>query len=74
LYGHFLDDGWGSVQDRQDCYATAQAVRNDLGSARFILSDEKSVWEPTQVLNWLGTTWNLILGTLKIVDRRIKRL
>ena len=47
----FLDDGWGTVQDRQDCRATAQAVRNDLGSAGFIVNDEKSVWEPTQVLN-----------------------
>lgn len=70
----FLDDGWGTVQDKQDCYTTAQAVRNDLGSAGFIVNDEKSVWEPTQVLNWLGITWNSILGTLKIVDRRITKI
>ena len=70
----FLDDGWGTVQDRQDCRVTAQAVRNDLGSAGFIVNDEKSVWEPTQVLNWLCITWNSILGTLKIVDRRITKI
>ena len=70
----FLDDGWGTVQDREDCRATALAVRNDLGSAGFIVNDEKSVWEPTQVLNWLGITWNSILGTLKIVDRRITKI
>ena len=52
----FLDDGWGTVQDREDCRATALAIRNDLGSAGFIVNDEKSVWEPTQVLNWLGIT------------------
>ena len=70
----FLDDGWGTVQDREDCRATALAIRNDLGSAGFIVNDEKSVWEPTQVLNWLGITWNSILGTLKIVDRRITKI
>ena len=57
----FLDDGWGTVQDREECRATALAIRNDLGSAGFIVNDEKSVWEPTQVLNWLGITWNSIL-------------
>ena len=70
----FLDDGWGIVQDKQDCHATARAVRNDLSSAGFIANDEKSVWEPTQVLDWLGLTWNSILGTLKIVDRRITKI
>ena len=60
--------------DRKDCRAAAQAVRNDLGSAEFIVNDEKSVWEPTQVLNWLGITWNSILGTLKIVDRRVTKI
>ena len=45
-----------------------------MGSAGFIVNDEKSVWEPTQVLNWLGITWNSILGSLKIVDRRITKI
>ena len=47
----FLDDGWGTVQDREGCCITAQAVRKDLASAGFITNDEKSVWEPTQNLN-----------------------
>ena len=70
----FLDDGWGIVQDKQYCQATARAVRNHLSSAGFIANDEKSVWEPTQVLDWLGLTWNSIMGTLKIVDRRITKI
>ena len=70
----FLDDGWATVQDRQDCSITAQAVRKDLSRAGFITNDEKSVWEPTQTLNWLGITWNSVLGTLKIVDRRITKI
>ena len=53
---------------------TAAPLLNDLGSAGFIVNDEKSVWEPTQALNWLGITWNSILGTLKIVDRKITKI
>ena len=34
----------------------------------------ESVLEPTQVLNWLDITWNSLLGTLKIVDRRITKI
>ena len=43
-------------------------------SAGFVINEEKSVWEPSQVLDWLGITWNSLLGTLKIVDRRITKI
>ena len=43
-------------------------------NAGFVINEEKSVWEPTQVLDWLGITWNYLLGTLKIVDRRIVKI
>ena len=32
------------------------------------------MWEPSQVLDWLGITWNSLLGTLKIADRRITKI
>ena len=56
------------------CCITAQAVRKDLACAGFITNDEKSVWEPTQNLNWLGIAWNSALGTLEIIDRRITKI
>ena len=43
------------AQSKKDKTATL-AVRNDLDSAGFIVNDEKLVWEPTQILNWLGIT------------------
>ena len=43
-------------------------------SAGFVINEEKSVWKPSQVLDWLGITWNSLLGTLKIVDRRITKI
>ena len=50
----FLDDGWAIVQDRESCRVKALAVRGDLYNAGFVVKEEKSVWEPTQVLDWLG--------------------
>ena len=72
----FLDDGWAIVQDKlkEGCLITAQSVRRDLCNAGFVINEEKLVWEPTQVLDWLGLTWNSLLRTLKIVDRRIEKI
>ena len=70
----FLDDGWSIVEDKEGCLVKAQSVRRDLNSAGFVVNEEKSVWEPTQGLDWLGITWNSLLGTLKIVDRRITKI
>ena len=67
----FLDDGWAIVQDRESYRIKALAVRRDLYNAGFVVNEDKVVWEPTQVLDWLGITWNSALGTLKIVKRRI---
>ena len=49
-------------------------MRADLCNAGFVVNEDKSVWEPTQVLDWLGITWNAALGTLKIVERRIVKI
>ena len=70
----FLDDDWAIVQDRESCRIKALAVRGDLYNAGFVVNEDKSVWEPTQVLDWLGITWNSALGTLKIVERRIVKI
>ena len=68
----FLDDGWAIVQDRESCRIKALAVRGDLYNAGFVVNEDKSVWEPTQVLDWLGITWNSALGTLKIVEEFLR--
>lgn len=64
----------GIVQDTEFCRLTAHTIRGDLIKAVFVVNDEKSVWEPTQNLDWLGINWNSILGTLQIVDRRITKI
>ena len=69
----FLDDGCAIVEDKEGCLVKAQSVRQDLTN---LINEKKSVWEPSQVLDWLGIgiTWNSLLGALKIVDRRITEI
>ena len=55
----------------EGCLIKAQAVSGDLYNACFVV---KSVWEPTQVLDWLSITRSSALGTLKIVERRIVKI
>ena len=70
----FLDDGWSVDKNLQTCRSNARTVRHDLIRAGFVPNDDKSVWEPTQVLDWLGLTWNAAEGTLSIVPRRIQKI
>ena len=49
-------------------------VRNDLSRAGFITNNSKSVWEPVQVLDWLGLRWNAIDATIHIIDRPLRAI
>ena len=70
----FLDDGWSSELDYSKCKTQAKGVRTDLVHAGWIINDEKSIWEPTQVIDWLGLKWNSKEGTLSILERRIDKI
>ena len=39
-----------------------------------ITNDEKSIWEPSQRIDWLGLTWDSALGTIEIVERRFAKI
>ena len=50
----YLDDGAGCLHDFSVAQNTASAVRSDLANAGVVANEEKSIWVPTQVLEWLG--------------------
>ena len=56
---------------RESCRIKVRDVRTDLCNAGFVVNEDNSVWEPSQALDWLGITWNFVLGSLEIVERRI---
>ena len=39
-----------------------------------VANEEKSIWAPTQVLEWLGIVWDLSRGRIFIPHRRIVKL
>ena len=54
----YLDDGFVTAVDYEGCEKMSLQVQNDLLSSGFIVNTEKSVWKPTQLLDWLGFVWN----------------
>ena len=68
----FLDDGWSIADDYNSANIIASRVRSDIRLAGFITNSEKSIWEPTQIITWLGLVWNSTLGTISITPRRVQ--
>ena len=69
-----LDDGFVIDNTYESCKVVSSNVKRDLGSAGFVLNDEKSVWEPRQVIVWLGLRWNSVEGCIHITDRRLRKI
>ena len=51
----FLDDGLGATADYTKARVSSLSVHADLFQSGFVPNKEKSLWEPTQVITWLGT-------------------
>lgn len=70
----FLDDGWLTENSYESACNLAVKIKNDLNAAGFITNDEKSTWDPTQRLTWLGLVWDSAQGTLEITSSRINKI
>ena len=70
----FLDDGLGIEFRYSKSETSSKFVLNILINAGFVTNKEKSVWEPTKILTWLGVTVNLKKGCLYVSEERISNL
>ena len=70
----FLDDGMDMENSIDIARGNGRIIRSDIWSSGFVPNDEKSVWEPIQVITWLGLTWNGVLGTIEIAPHRVTKL
>ena len=70
----FLDDGLGAAADYTKVRISSFSVHTDLLKSGFVPNEQKSLWEPTQVITWLGT----VIGTSQCIisetDTRIQFL
>jgi hypothetical protein len=70
----YLDDGIVIADSLQDAERFSNIIQSDLCKAGFIVNDEKSVWVPTQKLNWLGFSLDSQLNVFEIPDEKLFRL
>ncbi|XP_076099880.1 uncharacterized protein LOC143069233 [Mytilus galloprovincialis] len=70
----YLDDGLGIEQDQEMCKIVSEQVKLDLVRSGFVPKAEKSLWEPTKRLVWLGTFIDTENGFYKIPDNRINKM
>ena len=40
----------------------------------FLINEEESLWEPVQVITWLGTVFDTCQGFVSVTERRISKL
>ena len=51
----YLDDGLGSAVDYNNAKTASLPAHADLCHPGFLANESKCVWEPTQVISWLGS-------------------
>lgn len=61
----FLDDGLGGGINSIKAKINSLTVRADLTRFGFVTNEEKSAWEPVQVITWLGTVFDSCLVFIK---------
>lgn len=66
----YLDDGAGSEKSYNLALTHSNFVRESLAKAGFIVNDEKSIWEPSRNLTWLGLTLNFDTKVIKVTEKR----
>ncbi|VDI63167.1 Hypothetical predicted protein [Mytilus galloprovincialis] len=59
--------------DFDSCNDLANKMKQDLKSSGFFVNKDKSIWQPTKNLIWLGFVWDLNTHTLEIPSEKIQR-
>ena len=67
----YLDDGFGIVINISECKKASRFVRDSLEQAGFLINKEKSVFEPSQSLEWLELIWDSRTFSLTVPERKI---
>ena len=70
----FLDDGLGGGSNSFKAKINSLTVRGYLTRYGFVINEEKSLWEPVQVITWLGTVFDTYQGFISVTDRRVSKL
>ena len=70
----FLDDGLGGGASKMKTKINSLTVHADLLKFGFVINEEKSIWEPVQIITWLGTVLDTNQGFISVTEQRISKL
>ena len=66
----FIDDGAGAEENVQKASYGSKFVKQSLVDSEFLLNEEKSVWYPVQLLEWLGNVVQTVDYVIAITEKR----
>ena len=69
-----LDDGLGGGASKMKAKINRLTVHADLLKFGFVINEEKSIWEPVQIITWLGTVLDINQGFISVTEERISKL
>ncbi|XP_074612831.1 uncharacterized protein LOC141869859 [Acropora palmata] len=70
----YLHDGLGTASDKNKAKIASLQVHADLLKSGFLPNESKCVWEPIQVITWLGAVLNTSTSEISTTDKRINGL
>lgn len=70
----YLDNGLGAAADKNKAKIVSLQVHADLLKFGFLPNESKCVWEPIQVITWLGAVLNTSTSEISTTDKRINGL
>ena len=70
----FLDDGLGGGASKMKAKINSLTVHADLFKFGFVINEEKSTWEPVQIITWLGTVLDTNQGFISVTEQIISQL
>lgn len=70
----FIDDGWVKDKSFVSASNTARIIQEDFKLTGFVCNEEKSIWIPSQIIEWLGSIINSRTGILMPSVRRIENI
>ena len=70
----YLDDGIVAVKGKQEALVESARVKQDIENAGFIINVEKSAWEPSLTMEWLGFLIDLSVGEFSVPVSKIEAL
>ena len=69
----YLDDGFGSRQDKCSAAAPSIIQRKELYSSGLLCNEEKSHWTPMQIGEWLGFVIDTISMSSQIPEKKVSK-